>query len=83
MEDVMNNTDLRREIWSYLRKNPELSCIKCNSVCIWDKKVKRYLFIPNMKNITKSAYCIDCWNKLNKNLIKYRKKANLFSCCLK
>ena len=28
--------DLRREIFSYLRKEPQLSCIDCKKVLIWD-----------------------------------------------
>ena len=32
MEDVMNNTDLRNIIWSYLRKTPYKSCCECGCV---------------------------------------------------
>ena len=42
MEDVMGNEDLRREIWSYLRKKPKLICTLCDQVLIWDKEVYEY-----------------------------------------
>ena len=51
----MHNDDLRREIWSYLRKEPKLVCMKCGDVCVWDKKVKKYYFVPKMINVYKSA----------------------------
>ena len=37
MEDVMGNEDLRREIWSYLRKKPKLIYTLCDQVLIWDE----------------------------------------------
>ena len=36
---VMNNIDLRKKIWSYLRKDAKVRCIKCNRVCVWDNKI--------------------------------------------
>ncbi len=38
--DVMNNDDLRRIIWSFLRKKAKLSCNVCEKVIIWDKKIR-------------------------------------------
>ena len=35
--------DLRKEIFSYLRKKPKLQCIHCYKVLIWDKKVNDYI----------------------------------------
>ena len=31
--------DLRREIFSYLRKEPQMSCVDCEKVLVWDKNV--------------------------------------------
>jgi len=33
----MNNLDLRKEIWSYLRKKPHRRCSSCYSICMWNK----------------------------------------------
>ena len=37
--DVMNNNDLRRYIWCYLRKTPKISCFTCGKCCVWDSKI--------------------------------------------
>lgn len=81
MEKVMHNDDLRREIWSYLRKEPKLVCMKCGDVCVWDKKVKKYYFVPKMINVYKSAYCGECWGKLIKDIKKHKWASDIFSCC--
>jgi len=67
---VMNNSDLRRIIWSYLRKLPKITCMYCDSVCVWDNKVKEYYEVPFFYyNISyhsentlykKNVYCKDC-----------------------
>ena len=41
----MNNNDLRRLIWSYLRKKPKIACFKCNDVCVWDKKKNKTILL--------------------------------------
>tara|TARA_B100000963_G_C22622669_1_gene670756 strand:- start:2588 stop:2827 length:240 start_codon:yes stop_codon:yes gene_type:complete len=64
MEDVMNNNDLRRLIWSYLRKEAKVSCHLCKDVCIWDiKRRKQYYYMSmliegELKNV---YYCKECW----------------------
>ena len=35
-EEVWGNDDLRRLIWSFLRKNPQRACFYCERVLIWD-----------------------------------------------
>ena len=62
----MNNDDLRKVIWSYLRK-PELKCYLCNkklifsdipsfiNISIWSDK--------EMKEIQRK-YCIKCFMKV-------------------
>lgn len=47
METVFTCDDLRREIFSYLRKHPKRKCIKCNKVLLWDKKVSEYVVIQD------------------------------------
>ena len=55
--------DLRREIFSYLRKEPQLSCIDCKKVLIWDKKVEPHMKIPYLYGKDNGYYCIKCWGK--------------------
>ena len=80
MDKVFNNRDLRIKIWSYLRKEPQLSCMKCSKVSIWDKKVRNYYYIPNMVEVQKSAYCVFCWNNLIKNIRRSKWISDVFSC---
>jgi hypothetical protein len=56
---VMNNEDLRREIWSYLRKEPKVECMYCKDVCVWDKKVIKEYYEDKIMDIVryKCVYC--------------------------
>ncbi len=56
----MENPDTRGEIFSYLRKKPQLSCFKCKSVLIWDKQICNYHLRSLEKNFT-AAYCNSCY----------------------
>lgn len=58
MEDVMNNYDLRKIIWSYLRKNPYKTCNICNCVCMWDKNKVIHEYIVLSEN---EIYCLSCF----------------------
>lgn len=55
MECVFGNDDLRRYIFSFLRKYPKKKCKYCGDVCVWDKKVKFHIELNN------DALCTDCW----------------------
>ena len=65
MEKVFGNDDLRRYIFSYLRKNPIAECYICNKILIWDNKINNFIKIPKKylgQNKYKNLfYCIDCW----------------------
>ena len=69
METVFTCDDLRREIFSYLRKHPKRKCIKCNKVLIWDKKVNDYVlirdeykyFFTSSSDMKSGYYCILCY----------------------
>ena len=66
MEDVMGNEDLRREIWSYLRKKPKLTCTLCDQVLIWDKEVCEYHIFPyiiscDIKTVAICDLCCRGW----------------------
>ena len=37
----MNIPEIRRNILSYLRKEPKISCYVCNDVILWDKKIRK------------------------------------------
>jgi hypothetical protein len=58
---VMNNSDLRRVIWSYLRKKPKIKCYKCNRVCVWDKKTINTYYEYYITNFIEFDEYI-CWN---------------------
>ena len=68
----MNNNDLRRLIWSYLRKKPKIACFKCNDVCVWDKKrIKQYYYLSTRiqsGDLTNIYYCKECWIESVPNL---------------
>lgn len=59
MESVMNNNDLRRYIFSFLRKYPKKKCYYCDLVCVWDKEVNHHVdmmfFYPETKTL-----CLKC-----------------------
>mgnify|MGYP001227846962 CR=1 FL=1 len=65
-EKVMENQDLRRLIWSYLRKKPQKICCYCKKVLVWDNKVCNYIedvkflyhFSTNPNPIV--PLCMDC-----------------------
>ena len=72
MQKVMNNYDIRREIWGFLRKEPKKICFKCKSVLIWDKKVKNYYTFPKYyqhENISICHECVPTFNLPTCNLI--------------
>jgi len=65
---VMEIDDLKKEIFSYLRKFPKKECIICNRVLIWDKRVYNFIsYYPSSVNYSlsigakKGDYCIKCW----------------------
>jgi len=57
--------DLRREIFSYLRKEPKVKCFYCDLVCVWDKKIINLYFSEKYTNITPTHSCYKCyWDNL-------------------
>lgn len=60
-EEVMGNSDLRRLIWSYLRKNPKRECFFCNKVLVWDKKkLDLHFIIPILDDTVYVYECVEC-----------------------
>lgn len=59
--EVWECNDLRKEIFSYLRKTPKLHCIHCYKVLIWDKKVHDYIMISWIENSPTVPTCVGCW----------------------
>lgn len=59
-ECVFENDDLRRYIFSFLRKEPRKKCTMCGDVCVWDKTVKYYIAYGNNNN---NVNCTECWIK--------------------
>jgi hypothetical protein len=66
MDKVFGNNDLRKYIFTYLRKFAKLRCLRCYDVLIWDKEVKDYEYIRGDDKFTNYRkhyyYCIDCYN---------------------
>lgn len=57
-EYVFGNEDLRRYIFSFLRKEPQKKCNVCGDVCVWDRTVKYYIAYSD-----DNVNCTDCWRK--------------------
>lgn len=62
----MNNNDLRRYIFTFLRKEPKELCFICKDICVWDKTVKKHVLMN--KDIfgflhANQTYCLECWYK--------------------
>ena len=59
--NVMNNMDLRKVIWDYLRKEPKIKCYICNCVCVWDKKIINAYYEHYVTSFIESDKYI-CWS---------------------
>ena len=63
--NVFENVDLKKYIFSFLRKKPYLICNDCNKVLIWNKKVNNYISYDNINIgqfifINNGSYCMNC-----------------------
>ena len=67
---VLNNIDLRKLIFSFLRKYPKKACQICDKVCVWDKKVNQYIELRYhpWKSYVK-ILCLECQQSLNPSCI--------------
>jgi hypothetical protein len=59
---VFGNDDLRKYIFSYLRKKPKIKCDFCNRCLVWDKKVYKYFQVPLWDFSNCNNLCKDCYN---------------------
>ena len=57
------NTDFKKCIFTYLRKEPKRYCITCGRVCVWDKKICDYLTYPLLDNSIWVSECKFCLTK--------------------
>lgn len=65
-EIVWQIKDLRKEIFSWLRKEPKVICKNCYAIVIWDKKVKEFINV-SWGDYCKDGtviYCVDCWGTM-------------------
>ena len=60
-ETVFGCADLRREIFSYLRRRGKKICRTCDKVLVWDKKVRPYVETTWNSNTPAYTYCRKCW----------------------
>jgi len=69
---VFEIDDLKRYIFSFLRKKARRSCTLCASVCVWETKlIKSYLTTVD------SIICMDCLKQNNYlQLINNKNKKN-------
>ena len=65
-EIVWQINDLRKEIFSWLRKEPKFRCTNCYAVVIWDKKVKEFINVTggDYSQYGPTIYCVDCWGTM-------------------
>ena len=57
----MNNPDLRREIFKFLRKKPRIKCIFCERILVWNKK-KQVEYLTFKDTLGKYHTCIKCFD---------------------
>ena len=63
--NVFEIEDLRKYIFSFLRKEPKLMCKDCKKVLIWDKKVNNFISYDSINVeqfffIQNGNYCMNC-----------------------
>jgi hypothetical protein len=61
MNKVFEIDDLKKNIFSYLRKKPQLICHMCKKVLIWDKEVNPYIIITANDCKNKYHQCLNCY----------------------
>ena len=55
----MNDLYLRKNIFSFLRKYPKVSCSICKLCCVWDKKVILEYYVEKNSNKKICGLCFD------------------------
>lgn len=68
--EIFGNDDLRRLIFSFLRKKPKKFCQICDKVCVWDKKVNNYMELSYYPwNFYGDVICYECQQSINPSCI--------------
>ena len=66
----LNDKHLRKYIFSFLRKEPKVSCDLCKICCKWDKKINMEYYVENRSKKTVCGICFDMVVKFyNHNII--------------
>jgi hypothetical protein len=55
----MNDLYLRKNIFSFLRKYPKISCNMCQICCVWDKRVIFEYYVEKTSTKTICGLCFD------------------------
>ena len=42
MKKILVNNDLKKLIFSFLRKKPKIKCSDCDKVCVWDEELTTF-----------------------------------------
>lgn len=76
MINIFEIDDIRKYIFSFLRKEPKEICKNCKIVLIWDKDVRKNFNISIKKHenfeLLNGYYCIECYYKeINKYMFFY------------
>jgi len=58
----MNISEIRRNVLSFLRKEPKLTCDRCKDILIWDKPTKRIYNVSLEKNYI-GKLCYNCYSQ--------------------
>lgn len=71
IKNVFDMDDIRRLIFTYLRKEAKKRCIHCNDVCVWDNEVKPYMETNVKQNRFNYVLCCECYELLSDNMFLF------------
>ena len=62
MLKILFNNYMKKNIFNYLRKNPEMNCYRCKKVCIWDNEVNPYFIERSFGFVYyENIVCVNCY----------------------
>ena len=66
----MLDNNLKKIVFNFLRKKPEIICSTCKDICVWNKKItKKYIDIPVWDYSVIFHQCLECnWRSVTREL---------------
>ena len=63
--NVFKIEDLKKYIFTFLRKEPKIICYDCSKILFWDKKINHFITYNNKNTgifylIKNGSYCMSC-----------------------